>query len=429
MLETATHMPMLASDTTTTAASSAWGIGQEKAAAAGGGAEAEVVRGEVRNRARFEAALAGILGADLAPRGAAAGRLYEVFVAYFLHQALHHDKALSAHRLTLTLLGDPTAPEKGRRLKYSMVVGDEREPNAFLQALRAAALSSSSSGSVPTRVAAGVGEGTPFLQSDEKFFGMATAWLGDDLCLALKALLRRVEISFVATRFLGAGKKIWVNWEWVGSLHGDSSAFPLGSNERWTTATARALQPGAAASSSSGSHAPPPYHPLRMEAGTPEEGGLLSPHSATAARAATASSPSLQSPSSTASFADVSTASAFIPETVTTTTTTSGAPVMLHSGSYIPATNEPALLLASSSSLASGAPLSYGHTGPVAFLPASTPVAMAKPGGIPLAALASSQSAVEHQPALKEKRSLGKKLTRRFHKLTHHHHHEDPQQQ
>lgn len=213
----------------------------------------------------------------------------------------------------------------------------------------------------------------------------------------------------------------------MGSLHGDSSAFPLGSNERWTTATARALQPGAAASSSSsssGSHAPPPYHPLRMEAGTPEEGGLLSPHSATAARAATASSPSLQSPSSTASFADVSTASAFIPETVTTTTTTtttSGSPVMLHSGSYIPATNEPPLLLASSSSLASGAPLSYGHTGPVAFLPASTPVAMAKPGGIPLAALASSQSAVEHQPALKEKRSLGKKLTRRFHKLTHHH--------
>ncbi|ELR22919.1 uncharacterized protein ACA1_399250 [Acanthamoeba castellanii str. Neff] len=106
MLETATHMPMLASDTTTTAASSAWGIGQEKAAA---GAEAEVARGEVRNRARFEAALAGILGADVAPRGAAAGRLYEVFVAYFLHQALHHDKALSAHRLTLTLLGDPTA--------------------------------------------------------------------------------------------------------------------------------------------------------------------------------------------------------------------------------------------------------------------------------------------------------------------------------
>jgi hypothetical protein len=103
MLETATHMPMLASDTTT-AASSAWGIGQAKAA----GAEAEVVRGEVRNRARFEAALAGILGADVAPRGAAAGRLYEVFVAYFLHQALHHDKALSAHRLTLTLLGDPT---------------------------------------------------------------------------------------------------------------------------------------------------------------------------------------------------------------------------------------------------------------------------------------------------------------------------------
>jgi hypothetical protein len=94
---------------------------------------------------------------------------------------------------------------------------------------------------------------------------------------------------------------------------------------------------------------------------------------------------------------------------------------MLHSGSYIPATNEPALLLASSSSLASGAHLSYGQT----------PVAMAKPGGIPLAALASSQSAVEleHQPALKEKRSLGKKLTRRFHKLTHHHHHEDPQQQ
>jgi len=102
MLETATHMPMLASDTTT------WGMGQEKAAAAAGGAEA--VKGEVRNRARFTAALAGILGADVAPCGAAAGRLYEVFVAYFLHQALHHDKALSAHRLTLTLLGDPTYP-------------------------------------------------------------------------------------------------------------------------------------------------------------------------------------------------------------------------------------------------------------------------------------------------------------------------------
>lgn len=222
-----------------------------------------------------------------------------------------------------------------------------------------------------------------------------------------------------------------VNWEWVGSLHGDSSAFPLGSNERWTTATAataRALQPGedtaAAASSSSDSH--PPYHPLRVEAGTPEEGGLLPPHSATATtgRAVTASSPYLQSPSSTASFADVSTASAAIPEIAMTTATTAGVPVMLHSGSYIPATNEPS---------ASGMPLSYGHNGPVAYQPASTPVAMAEPGGIPMAALASSQSAAElgQQPALKEKRSLGKRLTRRFHKLTHHHHHhhEDPQQQ
>jgi hypothetical protein len=234
-----------------------------------------------------------------------------------------------------------------------------------------------------------------------------------------------------------------VNWEWVGSLHGDSSAFPLGSNERWTTATAataRALQPGddtaAAASSSSDSH--PPYHPLRVEAGTPEEGGLLRPHSTTATtgRTVTPSSPYLQSPSSTASFADVSTASAAIPEIVmTTATTTAGVPVMLHSGSYIPATNEPASLLApSSSSLASGVPLGYGHTGPVAYQPACTPVAMAEPGGIPMAALASSQSAAElgQQPALKEKRSLGKKLTRRLHKLTHHHHHhhhEDPQQQ
>lgn len=226
-----------------------------------------------------------------------------------------------------------------------------------------------------------------------------------------------------------------VNWEWVGSLHGDSSAFPLGSNERWTTATAatvRALPPGedteAAASSSSDSH--PPYHPLRVEAGTPEEGGLLRPHSTTAA--ATASSPYLQSPSSTASFADVSTASAAIPEIVMTTTTTAGVPVMLHSGSYISATNDPASLLASSSSsLASEVPLGYGHTGPVAYQPACTPVAMAEPIDIPMAVLASSQSAAElGQPALKEKRSLGKKLTRRFHKLTHHHHHhEDPQQQ
>jgi hypothetical protein len=32
----------------------------------------------------------------------------------------------------------------------------------------------------------------------------------DDLSLALKALLRRVNISFVASRFLGGGKKIWV---------------------------------------------------------------------------------------------------------------------------------------------------------------------------------------------------------------------------
>jgi hypothetical protein len=60
------------------------------------------------NRARFEAALEGILGADIAPKGSSAHRVYEVFVAYFLHQALHHDKALSAHRLTVTLLDDPS---------------------------------------------------------------------------------------------------------------------------------------------------------------------------------------------------------------------------------------------------------------------------------------------------------------------------------
>lgn len=89
-----------------------------------------------------------------------------------------------------------------------MVVGDEREPNAFLQVLRAAALSSSSSGSVPTRVAAGVGEGTPFLQSDEKFFGMATAWLGGahpptplpSLILSLALLAHPSNIIRIRTR-------------------------------------------------------------------------------------------------------------------------------------------------------------------------------------------------------------------------------------
>jgi len=232
---------------------------------------------ELRNRSQFEAALVGLLGPEAGP---CAGSLYEVFVCYFFHQATHHNKALSAHCLTLELHGSSSSPTEGWELEYRMLGRADKGKSPFFQALQKATAAnrrplSSPSPSLSSSAAHHItrGLGTPFRQTDEKFFAVASTWLGAERCSIFKSFLRQVKIRFLATRFMGDGKKMWVEWTWMGAHYCEQGA------ESFLEQQVRPAQ------------FDPPSRSL--EAGTPEEGSIQRPQSA----------PPLPSPSAGEAFA------------------------------------------------------------------------------------------------------------------------------
>jgi hypothetical protein len=186
-------------------------------------------------------------------------------------------------------------------------------------------------------------------------------------------------------------KTFQVNWEWVGSLYGDSSAHVLGSDERWNTASIRQQA------------ACPPEHHLRAEAGTPEEGGIVCPYSEPTAPEqsprASVDSRSFLSPASAATA----------PVLATTHFTIDGSPAMSAHEQY---------------QLYAAGPHLHGAAEPYAFSYPSDANILLSTGEGSAGPFTQSGDLLAATP-IKEKRSLGKKISRGLHKLTLHHHHHD----
>ncbi len=167
-----------------------------------------------RNRQEFFKVVESVAGEGRNVTLGDSNKVYNVFVTYFLDQALHHEKAQSAHRFVMKI---KVSGQPHRTLVYNMWMKKaDKERKRFLRDMKTRlGLNVSSDDSEDNNC-------LPHQESDEKYFALAKSYLGEDLCALLKSVLRQCKVEFVAVQSLNGGKKMWINWEWSGaSYHED----------------------------------------------------------------------------------------------------------------------------------------------------------------------------------------------------------------